>query len=139
MAQFKTKAQLLAEILEQPSTTRPPPTSALRDFRKALGVTQEQLARTAGITQVHVSDVERGRRLTPKVAMKLAGPLQTTLEDLLWAEYFSSLQRAALKGTLDPHVLLETILKLSDALPESEVADNLVDALTEREWRTSFL
>jgi hypothetical protein len=71
--------------------------------------------------------------------MKLAGPLQTTLEDLLWAEYFSSLQRAALKGTLDPHVLLETILKPSDALPESEVADNLVDALTEGEGRTSFL
>jgi hypothetical protein len=40
---------------------------------------------------------------------------------------------------LDPHVLLETILKLSDALPESEVADNLVDALTEGEGRTSFL
>jgi transcriptional regulator with XRE-family HTH domain len=133
MAQFKTKAQLLAEILEQPnSRTGPPPTSAVRDFRKARGLTQEQLARAAGITQVHVSDVERGRRrLTPKVAMKLARPLQTTPEDLQWAEYFSSLQRAAVKGTLDPHVLLETILKLSDALPESDVADNLMDALTD--------
>jgi hypothetical protein len=50
---------------------------------------------------------------------------------LQWAEYFSLLQRAAIKGTLDAHVLFKTILNLSEALPQSEVADNLVDALKE--------
>lgn len=126
----KTKAQRLAEILEQPYEMGAPPESAIRDLRGRRG--QAEVAMKSGLSQQMISELERGtRHLTPEVAQKLAPALGVTASDLQTAEQASTLQRMALKGQLDPQRLLEAIQELAYSLPDSEVSDNLVDSLLE--------
>lgn len=48
--------------------------SEIRQWRKVIGLSQKDLARLAGVSQAHVSDVERGR------TEEIGGKLKTFLE-----------------------------------------------------------
>ena len=120
----------MMELLERPSRTGPPPTSAVRDAREAMGLNQLELARRAGISQAYLSEIETGKvALKSETAYKLAPALKADPAELEFAESLSSLQRAAMRGTLDPRLLVETIMEFSAHAPDSEVAENLTDAL----------
>lgn len=55
----------------------------VRDRRKLLGMTQEQLAELALTTQVSVSRIERGDQCpSDELKWRLANALRSTLEDL---------------------------------------------------------
>lgn len=62
----------------------------LRDMRKALGLTQTQLAAEAGINVRQLQKIESGEirlgNLTLANAAKLAGAMGITMEDLLKAQ-----------------------------------------------------
>lgn len=126
----KDRADILAALLSSSSETGPPPTSAIRDLRGSKR--QEELATEAGISQAHLSDLETGRReLTRDVALKLAMPLGVKASDLELAETLATMQRAALKGEMNPERLLDAILKMADAMPDSNARDEVVDMLVE--------
>ena len=57
---------------------------AVRKYRERLGVSQEELARRAGIHRTYVGDVERGERNISVVnMMRLARALNTDLSKLV--------------------------------------------------------
>lgn len=57
---------------------------ALRSRRKALGISQEELADKAGLHRTYVSDVERGtRNVTVKNLFRLATALQIPTSTLI--------------------------------------------------------
>jgi len=62
--------------------------SRLRDARKAAGLTQEQLERLAGVSQPHISAIERGEAELPamKALARLAGACRITVADLVAEE-----------------------------------------------------
>ena len=127
---FKGKAEVLLELLQQPSITGPPPTSAIRDAREAKGWTQKQLALKADMSQSRLADLESGKaELHGETSHKIAEALGVNQEELEFAENLSALHRAAIKGSLDPRLLLETILDFARSTPDSEVAENLTDAM----------
>jgi putative transcriptional regulator len=56
----------------------------LREYRKAAGLTQAELAKAAGVDSVHVSRMERGERVPGiDTACKLAAALRCSVCDLL--------------------------------------------------------
>lgn len=70
------------ERLEQAAPA--PPCRVLSGFRKRDGLTQEELAKSLGIKQQHVSDMENGKRLiSKKTAQKLAAIFNTTYKTFL--------------------------------------------------------
>jgi len=104
------------------------PESALRDLRGSTPASH--VALKAGITPAELSRFESGDRpLTPAAARKLAPVLGVSEEELWTAEHVSSLRRAALKGTLDPTTLLNKIMELAYALPDSKQAERLAEML----------
>jgi plasmid maintenance system antidote protein VapI len=77
-----------------------------------------------------LSELERGRkRLTPDTAQKLAPVLGTMPDQLIGAEHWVKLERAAWKGGADPQSMLAVAKTLAEMLPSGRVGDDLVDAL----------
>lgn len=59
----------------------------IRKFRKAQGLSQEQLAEWAEISITHMSHIETGNtKLSLPVLVRIARALHTTTDDLLFAE-----------------------------------------------------
>ena len=57
----------------------------IRRFRKAYGLSQEQLAEQAGISVTHMSHIETGNtKLSLPVLVRLAEALQVRTDDLLY-------------------------------------------------------
>jgi len=104
------------------------PTSVIRERRGHRS--QTEIAQAAGISQAFLSDLERGRkRLTPATAQKLAPVLGTMPDQLIVAEHWVKLKRAALKGGADPLPIVAVARSLAEMLPSGRVGDDLVDAL----------
>ena len=61
----------------------PPPLVGLRRYRRAADLTQDDLARAAGVSRYHIQALERTRR-TPKLelARRLAAILEAPLDRL---------------------------------------------------------
>jgi len=58
--------------------------SALRQRRKALGLSQQELAKTSGFSRSYIADVERGARsITLKTAWKIANCMNIKLSKLV--------------------------------------------------------
>lgn len=127
----RKKRELLDFLEARGGGEAPPiPTSAIKALRGSRS--QGSIADPAGYSQAYISELETGRRqLTLKAALKLAGPLGTTAEQLMTAEAIARLQRAALKGALDPQRLLDSIMDLAFSLPGDEVAEDVVEALVQ--------
>lgn len=63
----------------------------MKKARKALGKTQEQLAKELGCTQAHISDVERASTAaSPKLAAAIAKVLKIPEEQILYPERFNT-------------------------------------------------
>jgi len=61
------------------------PGERIRQIREARGLSQGTLAARAGLSQAHLSDVERGRKsLTIERAQALAAALGATTLDEIW-------------------------------------------------------
>lgn len=61
----------------------------IRKYRKAHGLSQEQLAERVGISVTHMSHIETGNtKLSLPVLMELAETLQVQTDDLLREEFF---------------------------------------------------
>lgn len=91
---------------------------------------QIQIARAAGMSQGFLSELECGRkRLTLGTAQKLAPVLGTTPDQLMLAERWVKLHRAAQKGRVDYQVLLAEAKRLAEMLPIGEIGDEIIDAL----------
>jgi len=73
------------------STPSPSFAQMLRRYRRAAGLTQEELAERAGISARAVSDLERGENRTPR---------RDTLDFLADALHLSAEERVALNGTI---------------------------------------
>lgn len=102
--------------------------SAIRERRGDRS--QIQIARAAGISQGFLSELEGGqKRLTLRMAQRLAPVLGTTAHELLLAEHLAKLSRAAQKGQVDLPPLLNEAERLAKILPGGEVGDAIVDAL----------
>lgn len=57
----------------------------IRHFRKALGLSQEQLAECAGISITHMSHIETGNtKLSLAVLVSIASALHTSTDELLF-------------------------------------------------------
>ncbi len=127
---YRDRARDLAELVEraQGSEAGKVPDSAIRDLRGDRS--QVEVAMKAKMTQAQLSRLERGERsLTRETAKRLAPVLGVSVEELELAEGISALQRVAIKGSLSPHALLETILEMSAAMPDNEVGNDLIKAL----------
>ena len=71
----------LHEIQESPTAGR---LASLRRWRAARGLSQAQLAETAGLTQAAISELERGHRVPSlRTVAKLAAVLEVSLSDLV--------------------------------------------------------
>jgi transcriptional regulator with XRE-family HTH domain len=91
---------------------------------------QVAIARAAGISQGFLSELESGRkRLTPSVARRLEPVLGMPANQLLLAELFTSLNRAAQKGRIDLQPLLAEAERLAEILPQGEIGDAIIDAI----------
>lgn len=127
---LKTRAQKLLDLIEDVPDDADAnlPTSAIRSLRGSRK--QVDIATKAKISQAHLSHLEAGQKsLTDEVAARLAPALGVTADQLTLAEQVGTLKRAAMKGGVDPTRLLEAIMELSWSLPDSEVSDQLVEAL----------
>jgi transcriptional regulator with XRE-family HTH domain len=114
--------------------------SALKESRGDRS--QSEVAQAAGISQGFLSELERGRkRLTPGTAGKLAPVLGIMPDQLIVAEHWVKLQRAAREGGADPKSMLAATKTLAEMLPSGRVGDDLVDALVAivREKRQKLL
>ncbi|MDP9476314.1 MAG: helix-turn-helix domain-containing protein [Actinomycetota bacterium] len=124
---FRSRAERLAEVLEAAPDAEVP-TSAIRDLRGDRP--QSEVALKSGVSQAMISELEAGRKqLTPGTAARLAPALGVTPAELELAEQVSTLQRLAIKGTMDPARILDAIQEIAFSLPDDEVSDRLVDAL----------
>jgi transcriptional regulator with XRE-family HTH domain len=104
------------------------PTSAIRERRGQCS--QTEIAQAAGISQGFLSELESGRkRLTPATAQQLAPVLGTMPDQLIVAEHWVTLKRAAGKGGADPQAMLAVAKTLAEMLPSGRVGDDLIDAL----------
>ena len=66
----------------------------IRKFRKAQGLSQEQLAEQIGISTTHMSHIETGNtKLSLPVLVDIAATLHTTTDDLLFARSSNQKQR----------------------------------------------
>jgi transcriptional regulator with XRE-family HTH domain len=119
----------LAAWLEEPGERdRLIATSAIRVWRG--NRSQVEIAGKARITQGFLSELESGhKRLTSRVAQKLAPALGTTANQLLLGEQLAKLNRAANKARIDLQPLLAEAERLVEILPRGEVGDAIVDAL----------
>ena len=104
------------------------PTSAIKSLRG--NRSQYEVALKAGITQAQLSRLEHGlRSLSPEIARGLGPALGVTGEQLLVSEDISKAQRLAIKGQLDPRRLLDAVMEVAVGMPDSKVADDLIDAM----------
>lgn len=68
--------------------------ASLRRWRSARGLSQAQLAETAGLTQAAISELERGHRVPSlRTVAKLAVALEVSLSDLVQAKAPETLSR----------------------------------------------
>ncbi len=126
--QNSDRARLLMDLLEG-AGEREVPTSALKAQREGKGLSQSALSRRSGVGQQLISMIESGERsLTPDVAGKLAPILGTGPRELMKGEEIAALKRWALKGQLDPRLVLETALEL-DAEGSGDANEAILDAL----------
>lgn len=127
------KARQLIEALGVSGDAGEVPTSAIKDLREGRGLTQTRLAAQSGLSQALIVALENGQRsLSLKSARQLAGPLGMDEEDLLVWEKISELQRAAVKGELNPRRMLDTIEGIAHSLDDSSQVDQaLAGALAE--------
>jgi transcriptional regulator with XRE-family HTH domain len=89
-----------------------------------------EISGKARITQGFLSELESGRkRLTYRVAQKLAPTLGTTADRLVLGEQLATLNRAARKGDVDFQSLLTEAEKLTRILPSGKMGDAILDAL----------
>jgi plasmid maintenance system antidote protein VapI len=115
---------------ESAARTEHVPTSVIRERRGQCS--QTEIAQAAGISQGFLSELESGRkRLTPATAQKLAPVLGTMPDQLIAAEHWVDLKRAAWKGGIDPQSMLAVAKTLAEMLPGGRVGNDLVDALVE--------
>ncbi len=125
------RVEMLAKILEETPggiAMGGVPTSAIKSLRG--NRSQYEVALKAGITQAQLSRLEHGlRSLSPEIARGLGPALGVTGEQLLVSEDISKAQRLALKGRLDPRRLLDAVMEVAVGMPDSQVADDLVDAM----------
>ena len=104
------------------------PSSVIRERRGHRS--QTEIAKAAGISQGFLSELERGRKqLTLATAQKLAPVLGTMPDQLIVAEHWVELKRAAQKGGAAPLSLLAVAKTLAEMLPSGRAGDDLVDAL----------
>jgi plasmid maintenance system antidote protein VapI len=104
------------------------PASSIKSLRGSRR--QADVALKANISQQHLSRLEYGTRdLTPETAVKLGPALGVSPTELWVSEQTARLNKLALKGEVSPHLLLEAILELAKATPDTEVGDALVSAL----------
>lgn len=114
------REEVLRESGEALATVEGPITSQVKGLREEKGLTQSALAGHAGITGSYLSQIEnRVRPLTPRVALKLSGPLGLTGDELLAMETVAGLRRDAREGTLD----LEVVSSALKALGSDDAAD----------------
>lgn len=132
---MEKKARVLMELLTKKTRTGPPPTSAIKDAREAIGMRQVDLALKSGVSQSYISELEQGKtELRPEWAWKLAPVLRMDPAELEAAEGMSSLHRAAIMGDLglaNVQLLQETILDLAAASDDDEISKNLLDAMVQ--------
>lgn len=128
----RDKLEALAAVLGHPSPLSGVeiPENAVRDLRGKRH--QSEVAIKSGLSQQMISEIERGtRHLTPEVAQKLAPALGVDSQQLLLAHQIGVLNKAALKGAVDPNRLVEAVMALAETLPDDDISDQLVDALVE--------
>jgi len=126
----KDRADLLAKIIEAPGGVAEGgvPSSAIRSLRGSRS--QYDVALKASITQAQLSRLESGDRpLTQKTAKTLAPVLGVSVKELMVSEQISAAQRLAARGKLDPRLLLDTVMEVANTMPDSKVADDLIDAM----------
>lgn len=70
----------------------------LRELREYHGLTQSQVARAAGVSQSIVSDVERGRRLSPEAIEQVVGGLRRSMSPSLAVARHGTAMRAFLEA-----------------------------------------
>ncbi len=128
---YTDREELLERILRaKPGDVDDVPSSAVRDLRG--GRSQEEVAGSAGIKQAALSRIESGKRgLSEKMALKLAPALGVEPNELMVAEEIAKTQRLAMKGRLDPRLLLESIMQVADSMPDSRVADDLINVMVQ--------
>ena len=103
-------------------------TSVIRERRG--NRSQTEIAQAAGISQAFLSELEGGlKRLTSGTARKLAPVLGTMPDQLIVAEHWVKLERAARKAGVDPLSMLALTKTLAEMLPDGLVGDDLVEAL----------
>ena len=129
---FDRKAEELVDLIEEALRQRaqvgPAPESTLRDLRGNMPL--RQLALKSGIPHPVLSRYESGERpLTREAARKLAPVLGVTAEELWQAENVSGLRRLALKGELDPQVLLDALREVAFAIPDEQISERLVSEM----------
>ena len=102
----------------------------IRALREGRGVTQVELARTLGLPQSNVSEMERGvRGLTVHQAVRLARALKVSTDEILRSGNGSRTPKAA------PSLKLLRRLQKIEQLPEARqrVVLKLIDALIAQE------
>jgi transcriptional regulator with XRE-family HTH domain len=106
----------------------------LRRLREARDVTQVKLAKSLGVTQSNVSEMERGiRSITANQAVKVAKTLRVSLDELFLAD-----NGRADKTPLRTLKLLRRIRRI-ESLPEARqrVVLKFIDALIDQESHRS--
>lgn len=126
---FQTRTQKLKQLVAGVDSARGKvPASSLKSIRGAMS--QRQLALKSGVAQPLISQIEAGdRSLTSDMAMRLAPALNVTGTELWIAERISQLNQVAQKEQLDVHSVLELVLQLAQAMPDSDVGEQLTEAL----------
>lgn len=68
----------------------------LRELRKSMGLTQEQLAEKSGVSQAAISNIERGGNTSYRahILFKIAAALETTPEYLMYGHGSQSIDNA---------------------------------------------
>lgn len=130
---LRTNAQAqeeLLDVLDQARDGVRVPRSALKALREAEGMSQEQAASRAGMTQEALSRLETGARsLSADAARRLAPVFGASADELQTAHAISALKVAAAKGEIEPRAVLEAVESLAGALPDNDLDEQLSAAL----------
>lgn len=104
------------------------PKSAIKSLRAER--TQANVSAKSGVSRPYLSQLEAGDKLlTSTTAQKLGPALGVTSGELELAEMLASTKRRALKGKIDPHMLLEMVEQLSEQLPDNQLGERVLDAM----------
>lgn len=124
------KQQELLRMMESASAQQQVPLSALKAHRESASMNQSELARRSGVVQEQVNRMESHKRpMSAESAARLAPALGVDAGDLMLGHHISALKAKALSGRLSPTAMLDAITSLDEALPESEVGEQLMGAL----------